>query len=226
MSFNPSYIGARNDMASLITGKDLNVLDIGCSNGSNGVFLKNAGIAAHVTGVEFDEMMSKEAAKSLDNVIEGDIADHNVVKKIPDLFYDYILFGDILEHLEDPWLVLSTLNSKLKDGGKIIISIPNSGHIDVAFHLLFKKTWPVNERGIFDKTHRRFFARNDIEKLVSEKGVFRILKINRNFRYRDAMYSQFPLFGKLLKYLFPDWFTFQFLIVAEKVVNLSNKKLL
>ncbi|WP_052273106.1 class I SAM-dependent methyltransferase [Flavihumibacter solisilvae] len=213
MKFNASYIAPRVDIAADIEGKGLKILDIGCSNGANGKYLKEAGIASWVTGVEYDHDMAKAALDILDEVHHGSIESTELIDRLPDDFFDYVLFGDVLEHLDNPWEVLSRLRMKLNRSGKVIISIPNSGHIDVAIHLLFKKSWPLNERGIFDRTHRRFFAYNDIESLVG-RGGFQTLSIKRKFRYRDQLGSKFPFYGRFLKKLLPDWYTFQFVIVA------------
>ncbi|WP_332733013.1 class I SAM-dependent methyltransferase [Flavihumibacter sp.] len=215
MKFNSSYVAPRKDIAKYIQGKNLQILDIGCSDGTNGVYLKELGIASHVTGIEYDNDMGLVASSNLDSVFIGSIEDPLIIENLSDEFFDYILFGDVLEHLDNPWNVLAALRAKLKPTGRIIVSIPNTGHIDVAYHLLIKKKWPINERGIFDKTHKRFFALNNLHDLIEGSG-YTTMAINRNFRFRDAMFSEFPFYGKVLKKIFPDWFTHQFIIIASK----------
>jgi len=213
--FNPSYTGLREDIVSLIKGKDLNVLDIGCATGVTGKYLKDKGIASFVYGVEYLPEMGKEAAGFLNQVEIGDIQNNEVINRIPDNKFEYIILGDVLEHLYDPWIVLKKLSSKLLVGGRVIISLPNIGHIDVMIHLLFRKTWPLNERGIFDKSHLRYFAKNDVAKLIISSGLS-VEMINRKFRFRDALGSRFPFYGAILRKAFPDLYTFQFLVVGIK----------
>ena len=215
MKFNASYVAPRKDIAKYIQGRDLHILDIGCADGASGIYLKELGIASHITGIEYDPDMGTVASAKLDRVLIGSIEDPLIIESLSEEYFDFILFGDVLEHLDNPWKVLAALRSKLKPKGRIIVSIPNTGHIEVAYRLLIKKQWPLNDRGIFDKTHRRFFAFNNLYGLIEGTG-YTTLSLNRNFRFRDAMYSRFPFYGKVLKIIFPDWFTHQFIIVASK----------
>ena len=57
--FNPSYIGVRSDLISLIKGDSLSILDVGCANGANGKFLKDKNIADTVYGIEYDSDMAE-----------------------------------------------------------------------------------------------------------------------------------------------------------------------
>ncbi len=46
--------------------------------------------------------------------------------------FDYILLQDVLEHVEDPYELLSKLDSLLAPGGHILIGVPRADHIDLA----------------------------------------------------------------------------------------------
>ena len=218
MEFNTSYIGLRNDIISEITGTDKTVLDVGCATGVNGKYLLDKGFAKSVYGIEIDAEMASEAKQVYNSVLVGSLDDTNFLNELDKKTFDYILCGDVLEHLDNPWLILKNLVSCLKDDGKIIISMPNIQHIDVFIHIYLKNTWPVNKRGIFDKTHRRFFTFKDFEKLIKQAGL-QILKIKRHFRFRDRIDSKFPIHGYLLKKIFPRLYTFQYIIVCSPKHN-------
>ena len=50
--------------------------------------------------------------------------------------FDYIIFGDVLEHLRDPEGTLNYCKEFLKKGGSILASIPNIMHVSVVRDLL------------------------------------------------------------------------------------------
>ena len=101
--FNSSYIGARNDILSLIPDNVSKLLDIGCSIGVLGEQIKQRNKNVEVNGVEFDEQMAEVAKKKFDKVIVGDIEDINVTNVLLPNYFDCIIFADILEHLKNPW---------------------------------------------------------------------------------------------------------------------------
>lgn len=215
VTFNPSYTGLRRDLIKNITGQENIVLDLGCADGANGDYLLNSGIAKMVYGVEFDAEMATESGKKYTKIYHGDLDDQKFLKSIindlPAL--DYILMGDVLEHLYDPLLILNNLKPKLKEGGEIIISLPNIAHIELFIQVYIKGRWPRNQRGIFDQTHIRWFTRKDAFDLVENAGL-KIVRYERKLRARDEMGASFDWKYKILKYLNRDWVTFQHIIVC------------
>jgi 2-polyprenyl-3-methyl-5-hydroxy-6-metoxy-1,4-benzoquinol methylase len=213
MEFNTSYTGLRNDLVSEITGTNKIILDVGCATGTNGKYLLDKGIAKKIYGIEIDPQMAEEAQKNYEQVFVGSLDDDALLNSLNHYRFDAIICGDVLEHLDNPWNVLKHFGSLLNINGIIIISLPNIQHIDVLIHLHLKNTWPVNTRGIFDKTHKRFFTFSDVKNLVASAGL-KIIKVKRNFRFRDRLGSRFPLHGIVLKKLFKRLYTFQFIIVC------------
>lgn len=214
-NFNTSYSNLRPDLVQLVKGKNLKILDVGCATGSNGEFLKKDGIAGYVEGIELDLAMAKQAADHIDKVIVGDIEDAATFSEISETKFDYILFGDILEHLKNPYLLLKKMTSNnLAKNGKIIISLPNVQHIEVLFQVFFKGKWPRNDRGIFDKTHLMYFTEKNIYDLLQQASL-NVDSLIRVFRFRDRLGSQFPRFTKsILTRIFPRLFTFQYIVIC------------
>ena len=215
---NDSYIGLRKDLLQFIKGKDLNVLDVGCAIGVNGDYLKNTGIASWVTGVEYDSDMAMQADKCCDRVFCGDLNNNQFVKEIlsDDITFDVIIFGDILEHLYAPQDVLKKFVSKLKKDGEVIISLPNIQHIELLIQVYLKGTWPKNERGIFDKTHLRWFTYNDVEKMI-EACDLKIIDYNPSCRYRDSFNSKSKFILNVIKFFIPKLFIFQHKLLCKKL---------
>ncbi len=129
------------------------------------------------------------------------------------LVYDVIIFGDILEHLYDPWTVLKEFKLRLSEGGIIIISLPNIQHIELLIQVYFDGRWPRNERGIFDKTHLRWFTKKDAIEMIEEAGL-RMCMYEPTYRSRDAIGSVFKWKHRMLKRLNPKLVTFQHKLVC------------
>ena len=81
--------------------------------------------------------------------------------------FDYILFGDVLEHLHNPSKVIHNCHHILKKKGKIISSIPNLMHFTV-LHELINGNFHYADTGLLDKTHIHFFTYNEIVKMYEE----------------------------------------------------------
>lgn len=213
---NTSYIGLRDDLLKYIEGKSLKILDVGCATGTNGKYLLDHKIADTVVGVEFDEIMAIEASKYYAEVFNGDLNSPRFLERIgnQNIKFDYILFGDILEHLISPRDVVIALKSLLNTDGKIIISVPNIAHLELFIQVFIKGTWPKNNRGIFDKTHLRWFTKKDIHEFVKEANLS-VVKYEAKLRARDAIGSKFKFWTKVLRWINKDWVTFQHILVCE-----------
>lgn len=216
--YNSSYIGLRKDLIKYIDYGQHVILDVGCAVGVNGKYLLDNNYANVVVGIEYDENMAHEASVHNTRIFCGDLNNSSFRKSIIEANYtfDYILFGDILEHLNNPSTVLRDLKSKLKPNGKIIISLPNIGHVELFIQVFINGTWPKNERGIFDKTHLSWFTRKDVYSLA-ESADLKVITYERKFRARDAKGSKIDWKTKILKRMNKDLVTFQHIVVCEHV---------
>lgn len=143
------------------------VLDIGCSSGNFGrTLIKEKG--CKVDGIELDSEDVKRAKKELRNVWQLDIERDTLPKNLER--YDYIYFGDVIEHLVDPINTLKKIKPSLKKRtGKVIFSIPNMGHLMIRLDLLGGK-FDYTETGLLDKTHLHFYTQNEVFRVFEEAG--------------------------------------------------------
>ncbi|NJD78899.1 MAG: class I SAM-dependent methyltransferase, partial [Candidatus Methanoperedens sp.] len=162
--FRKSYhINPRPDISALVPFGTEKVLDVGCSAGELGKYLKeNKGIK-EVIGIEFNKEAAEIAAKCIDKVITGDV--EKIDLQFETEYFDCIIYADILEHLIDPWITLEKQNKILKKNGIIIVSLPNIRYFYTFLNLILGK-WEYTDRGIFDRTHLRFFTLKSIIKLL------------------------------------------------------------
>lgn len=146
----------------------LRILEVGCSAGYFGASLK--AIGHHVVGVEPDERSAQKAKTVLDEVYCGFVEDFLAAN--PDLRFDVIVFGDVLEHLRDPEAVLRLVKTHLADKGRLVVSVPNVTHGAIRA-MLMQGEWIYSELGILDKTHLRFFTKESLVRLLDSAG-FRV----------------------------------------------------
>ncbi|NOZ26197.1 MAG: methyltransferase domain-containing protein [Nitrospirae bacterium] len=148
------------------------VLDVGCSYGYLGEWLvKNR--QCKVYGIEIDEIaIDKVRSEAFYNdvfAVDLDFFERNAreFKRFCDLDiqFDYIICADVLEHLKDPTTALVTLLDKLKESGKVLVSIPNVANIDVTLNIIEGK-FNYSRVGILDSTHLRFFTRTSFSEWV------------------------------------------------------------
>ncbi len=157
-------------MLSLI-GKNKRVIDFGCATGYFARLLTNRG--CEVIGVEVNSKAAKVADNYCDEVIVADLdfvsLNDIFSKKISKEKFDIAIFGDILEHLRNPWKILEETRNILKPQGYVIASIPNIAHGAIRLALL-QGNFEYKPLGILDNTHLRFFTRKTVEDLFEDSG--------------------------------------------------------
>ena len=146
-------------------GDGRTLLDVGCGEGYLGTILAARGY--RVTGIERATAHPPAGVE----LIQADLD-----QALPDLAgrkFDHILCADILEHLRDPAALLEQLRSFLSPSGVLIASLPNSGNFYFRLNVLMGR-FPQHDRGLFDRTHLRFYVWRGWRELFHQGG-FQIL---------------------------------------------------
>ncbi len=144
------------------------VLEVGCSTAFFGELLKKRGY--EVWGIEIDPTAANVARTRIDQVYTGTIESFLSDPELCNLEFDYILLGDVIEHVVNPLKVLKDCKKILSPIGKFIISVPNVSHISVRTMLL-EGRWEYSDCGILDRTHLHFFTRDSLVKLLSDAEI-------------------------------------------------------
>lgn len=144
------------------------VLDVGCGSGALGFEFKRRNPSARYYGIEPDPAAAAIAAGRIDVVASIDIETEDF--PFGDGSFDCIIFGDVLEHLRDPWEVLRTHAERLAEGGVMLICMPNAEHWSFAERLL-RGTWDYDEQGLFDRTHLRWFTPETTRRALQDAGL-------------------------------------------------------
>ncbi len=141
-------------------------LDFGCATGYFGSYIKK-NKNCKVYGVEVSSD-AKEAKKVLDGVYSFDL-DDEWPEEVYERKYDYLFFGDVLEHLKDSGLALSKCKELLKPAGVILVSVPNIAHLSTRLELI-QGSFEYESMGILDNTHLKYFTLSSFTKMANENG--------------------------------------------------------
>lgn len=195
-------------------GRGKLVLDVGCWDGQFAALLAQRGYS--VTGIERQRWAEGQFPASV-QLIEADL--HQGLPALPGQF-DFIVCADILEHLLDPAAILRGLAAHLKENGKLISSLPNSGNIYFRLVVLSGR-FPKDEKGLFDRTHLHFYTGHGWQTLFKSCGYtmesapgtpmpFTVVWGNR------VMASTLErVYGWLVR-LWPSLFAYQFIVSARR----------
>lgn len=216
-----AYTTARSDIVSAVPAAAMRILDVGCSNGAVGAALKAGAAERTVTGIDADDSLLAEARGHLDQVISADLNEFSYQGAFAPGSFDCLIFADVLEHLVDPWKHLRDAIYCLDDGGSVVVSLPNIRHISALRSIFLGGIFPRRDRGIFDRTHLRWFTIRDGRELVEQAGL-RVASIDFSLRARDrggGFVNKLVIKGLgPIRSLYPvrEFFAYQYCIRATK----------
>lgn len=166
-----------------------------------------------VVGVEFSPELAEQARTRLDHVIESDVEELATRGVDPGGPFDCVVMADVLEHLRNPWQVVRWASGLVGEGGSMVISIPNIRHAQLLWSVVLRRRWPYREVGIFDRTHLRWFAYENIDELLDSTG-FKVAELHRSY-WLTTNNSRVNRWARR----FGDFGTFQFIFRAERVAS-------
>jgi 2-polyprenyl-3-methyl-5-hydroxy-6-metoxy-1,4-benzoquinol methylase len=145
------------------------VLDVGCHKGALGAAYRLRNPRARVLGVDNDVASVHIAATRLTEAACIDIEADPLPFEVPG-GYDCIIYGDVLEHLRDPWRLMREHAAMLSPRGVMLICVPNAAHWSVPLKLL-AGTFDYEDQGVLDRTHLRWFTIATMEKALLQTGL-------------------------------------------------------
>ena len=165
-----------------------------------------------VTCIEIDPEGAEMCSKIAHKVILANVEDDDWMEKLSGETFDFIVMGDVLEHLHNPGKVLFKIKPFLSSKGLLLTSIPNLTHSAIMLSLI-KGRFDYQDTGLLDRTHIHFFTRRSVAKIFNEAGwhcvkekASAVLPVNSGLPYS---YISLPFWAPLLACL-RDAHTFQF----------------
>ncbi len=143
------------------------VLDVGCAGGYIAQALAQRD--CFVVGVDGRDDPAARAACARFHV--ADLDGGHWAPPVDELAggFDYILFGDVLEHLRDT-SILARCTSWLTPGGRVIASTGNVALWFMRLSLMLGR-FRYAPRGILDETHVHLYTRDSFRHLVESAGL-------------------------------------------------------
>ncbi len=233
-------------IAEVITksvGTSGRILDVGCGNGVISRHLGNAGF--NVLGIDVSDK-TIEAARLITHLPNVQFMKKSAEELVASgEKYDAVICSEVLEHLQQPGLLLDVLSQSLAEKGILIITVPNGNGPRELFvtkpilNLRKKNNWIWRSILKFKKTlgysgttvqsaadnldHIQFFTKKELERLSRQHG-FKITGFGKANFIEDVF--PFSFFSKRLPVLqaldckiadlLPYQFTGGFFMVWEK----------
>ena len=189
------YEHARLEILPLLPVTFDSVVDFGGASGRTLSAIRTRHPSVKTVCVDADEQSLLRAGESGHVVIRCDLA----------------LFLDVLEHLVDPWSVLSSVVQKLRTNALVIVSLPNVRFWEASLNLTLRGRWHLRDAGVLDRTHLRFFTKNSGGELLRSSGL-----VIEKTRERLAGGRRYRLLNILSLGVFSDFLTCQYVYVGRK----------
>ncbi len=198
------------------SGNGLTLLDVGCADGYLSRLFAARGFL--VTAIDAPPSRERKLAAGI-RFLEADLD-----RGLPpvDGPFDFVVCGDVLEHLRDPEILLREIRSRLAAGGKLVASLPNSGNIYFRLNVLLGK-FPQHDRGLFDRTHLHFYMWKGWNDLLGRTG-FQVTTARQSVIPFSLMLPNRAGLAGVLESIYafaarawPTLFAYQFVVVAEVI---------
>ena len=184
------FAGARSDFVRLLPhDKEAAILEIGCGTGATGALALAEGRCGRYVGVELFEKAAEEARSVLTEVVTGDV--ETMSFDWQPASFDAVILSEVLEHLVEPGRTLRNIARFIRPGGLVMASSPNVSHWRVIRELVNGR-FDLADRGVFDRTHLRWFTPSTFAGLFEDAG-FKIERVGpvTPFSPRTEMISKY-----------------------------------
>lgn len=167
------FTGINPDLLARIPMTARTVIEVGCGAGNFATAYLALNPQARYIGVELNAAAAQQAGELLACVIEGDVETDETINALDnalgETLADVLIFGDVLEHLQDPWTALKILRQRLQPQGICVACIPNVSHWSLLQQQI-QGQWTYTDAGLLDRTHLRFFTRQSAQTMFEETG--------------------------------------------------------
>lgn len=197
MNQTPAHEFHNPDLLKFIPATSTQLIEVGCSSGALAREYKKINPACRYIGIDIDESYVKLAARYCDAAFAMNIdnADENFFSQ--NCMTDCWIFGDTLEHFQNPWGVLEKIRKVIPSNGSVVACIPNAQHWSLIARLCIGD-FRYEKQGLLDKTHLRWFTRQTMIELFRDTGFKVVAGAPRIFN--EPLRDRFlPIIGEMAK---------------------------
>lgn len=169
MSQTPIHENHNPDLLKFIPPNAKKILEVGCSSGALAREYKSLFPDCNYVGIEIDSAYADLAQRYCNQCLTLNIenASGDFWREHADT--DCWIFGDTLEHLQDPWNILRSIRVNLQKEGCIVACIPNVQHWSMQVKLSIGD-FRYEKSGLLDRTHLRWFTRQTMIEMFDQTG--------------------------------------------------------
>jgi 2-polyprenyl-3-methyl-5-hydroxy-6-metoxy-1,4-benzoquinol methylase len=209
------YQHERTEMLPFIPSTVSCTLEVGCGAGSFSVLIRDK-LGAETWGIEPQPDAAGLAAQKLHRVLAGSM--ESTLSDLPRHYFDCIIFNDVLEHLVDPYAMLTKVQDLLSETGVVVASIPNIRHWPEFVDYTMRGNWNYVNAGVLDRTHLRFFTKRSIIATIAQCGyeLLTLQGINPHYSRAQKIASLFSM-GSLADTLYQ-----QYAVVARPIRGVAD----
>jgi 2-polyprenyl-3-methyl-5-hydroxy-6-metoxy-1,4-benzoquinol methylase len=169
MKQTPAYNIVNMDLFNFMPLDCSRVVEVGCMHGDLARVYRSNNLRSEYIGIEIDPEYAKVAERHCTRTIAGNIEELDA-KTMNSLFpSDCWVFGDCLEHLRDPWMLLRRIRESIDSDGCLLACIPNAQNWSVQMRLA-KGHFFYEDSGLMDRTHIRWFTRITLIEMFKSTG--------------------------------------------------------
>ena len=160
-------------VSSISGGKPMEILDIGCGNGSVSAQLAEFGHI--ITGIDASPDGIEIARSSYPNVQfkVASVYSDDDLNRVTDEQVDCVISLEVVEHLFYPAKLFQQSHKVIKEGGHLIISTPYHGYMkNLVISLV--NGWDRHFTVDHDGGHIKFFSQNTLARMAGDVGFNKI----------------------------------------------------
>ena len=185
------YDHSRSEALDLLPACPRRILDIGCGRGGVTRALKQRCPGASSVGLALFLDPDFNYASVFNEFAQVDLERDTLPVDVGS--FDLVLLLDVMEHLRNPDALLDKIVPAAASGCLFLVSLPNFHYYSNLLTIVRSGRFPDTEAGILDKTHVRFFGRDDAHELLE-----RYLTILNVLAFNPFENAKSRLIGRLL----------------------------
>lgn len=158
------------DMLKPYLTPKLHILDLGCGQGAFSQRLIDSGMIVDGCDINIDQIKAKvnrRIAQDLDKKIDSGLFTDR---------YDMVTALEIMEHLHDPWKLISDSLNLLKDGGILVLSTPNISNFVSRLRFFMRGSLTAYEKADLKHGHITPLSFIQIENMLCNHFGLELLK--------------------------------------------------